>query len=322
MPAYPTRLAQVGLVKESSYGAGGTPAMLLPVTQLQPADVVGRVDDDSWRSAPAVVFGHQVTTLESTVKLGGIVMPDSVGFLLAGILGDVAFAAGSPNTWTMALLNSGAQQPASYAVTVADPIGQLAYAGCKVSELTLAFDPDQLLAWSATLAGLASGAVSVSMPAASSEKPIPGWVGVVKVGGVVTGQVASAEVQLSRPVVAHRTVTGAQAPWLQRSDVLAVSGKLTVVASSDSYRTQWQAGTATSLDLSFSNGVAGAGARSLTLHCSQVVLEQAPRSYGARWIEVDVTFQAEANASDVGASGGLSPIKATLKNQVGSGVYA
>jgi hypothetical protein len=140
-PAYPARLGSVAIVKEAFYGAGGTPAMLIPATTISTPDNVGLMPDAGWRGAPADSYGEIAGTLDSTVQLAGNVYADSIGYPLAGILGDVAFAGGSPNTWTIASDNGTDQQPPSYEVTTNDPIGQLQYAGCKWASVTLTLDP-------------------------------------------------------------------------------------------------------------------------------------------------------------------------------------
>jgi len=317
----PSQLVQVGIVKEAAYGAGGAPSLLLPSTAPSGQDKPGLMADAGWRGAPATAYQQIVGPLASALTLGGPVFMDGIGFPLAGLLGDVAFAGGTPNTWTMACLNSGTQQPPSYAVTIGDPIGKVQYPGCRFASLDLAFDPNQLLSWSATLAGLPGVVSAVAMPALSAEKVTAGWVGVAKVGGVVEARVLTATMKIARSVLAKRNVTGQLAPYLQRSEELTVSGAMTLVAATDAYRQDLLAGTTVAVELSFATG-AGAAARQLLLHCSAATLTQADRAYGQRWIELDLAFTTSFNTSDVGASGGYSPIKATVKNAVASGVYA
>jgi hypothetical protein len=62
--------------------------------------------------------------------------------------------------------------------------------------------------------------------------------------------------------------------------------------------------------------------RQVGLHCSKAFLTTVNRTYGSRWVELTVNFTTDGNTTDVGASGGYSPIKATIKNTVGAGVYA
>lgn len=321
VPFYPSALVGVGIVKEASYGAGGTPAALIPVTSISPPDVVGLLSDAGWRGAPADAYQDTAGPLASQLTLGGPIYADTIGYPLAGILGDVAFAGGSPNTWTIASINSGAQQPPSYELTVADPIGQLQYGGCKWSNVQLNFDPSGLLTWTGRVDGLAGTASAATMPTASAELPLPGWAGIVTLAGSTETRLLSAAISFDRAAIAKRNVTGQQAPYLQRSDVLAVTGRLALAVVADTYRQDYVAGTAIALDLNFSRG-AGAGLRQLVVHCSKTYLTGAPRGYGNKWIDLEATFKADHNTSDVGASGGYSPAKVTLKNTVASGSYA
>lgn len=319
---YPVALGAVGIVKEASYGAGGVAAMLLPCTAVgTPADVVGQLVDRSWRGSAVDSVNHVPGTTDGAVSLGGNVTPDTIGFPLVGILGDVAVASGTTKTHTISVLNSGAQQPPSYAVTISDPIGPLLYAGCKFTAVKLDFTPDGLLTWAADLVGFDAAAGSALPVTASAEKVIAGWVGVVTIGGTVETRVMAASVEFTRPVTAKRNVTGVQRPWLQRSEMVKVAGSMTLVASTDSYRQLALLGTSTSLDINYSQG-AGAALRQLKVHCSDVTLISAPRDYGQQWIELAVTFETDANATDAGVSGGLSPVKVTLQNQIAAGVYA
>jgi hypothetical protein len=121
--------------------------------------------------------------------------------------------------------------------------------------------------------------------------------------------------------VPKRNVTGALAPYLQRSDVLTVTGQLTLAVVADTYHQDQLAGTAVALDLNYSRG-AGASLRQLVVHCSKAYFTAAPRDYGKKWIELAAAFRADGNTTDVGASGGYSPAKVTLKNAVASGTYA
>lgn len=317
----PANLVAVGIAPEPTYGTLTAPTMILPWSTLTPVDSNKVLVDKSWRASAASVVGHETGVQAAQLQLAGPVLPDSIGHLLVGVLGDTQFASGSPNTWTLALLNSGTQQPTSHTVSLFDAVGQLQWAGCKVSQLQFDYDAGALLKWTATLAGLASTVPgSMSMPAQSSEIVMPSWAAACQVGGSAEVRLLTAQVTLARQVTAKYNATGAQTPWLQRSDVLGVTGKLAVAVATDSYRSLFLAGSVSSLDLNYQTG-SGAGLRQLELHCSNVVLTQSARTYGSKWVEVEASFEAAANATDAGASGGLSPVKATLRNNVTSGGY-
>lgn len=317
----PSRLAAVALAAEPAYGTVTAPVALLPWTALQPADTNTLLLDASWRGSAAGTVGAETGVQESGLSLSGPVYPDSIGHLLAGALGDLGFTAGLPNIWTMALLNTGSQQPASYTVSLADVTGLVQWPGCKVASLQLSFNSGALLAWQAKLAGQPSIVPgSLAMPAQSSEPVQPGWIGAATIGGSSEPRLITADITLTRQIEAKRNATGQQAPWLQRTGLLTVNGHLNVAILTDTYRATFLAGSATSLDLNFQTSLSGA-LRQLRLHCSQVVWTTLQRGYGGKWVDVTVAFEAIANSSDAGASGGLSPVKVTLQNAVPSGSY-
>lgn len=317
----PSRLLRVGVGRELAYGDGAAPSLLVACDPPQLVDNNPPLGDGSWRGAPAVVFGHEPGLLDSTLQLSGPVMADTVGVFLAGVLGDVQFTAGTVNEWALALLNSGDQQPPSYAVWLTDTVGPLLWAGGRVASLGLRFAPGELLSWQAQLAGrVASVPGSVSMPGPSAEPVLPGWVTVFALAGVADVTLLEAEVSFARDVTAKWNVNGAQAPWLQRANLLDVSGSLSFAVRSDALRQQFVAGSSTSIDLACVAG-SGAGARGLRVHCSDVTLTAASRSYGARWVEFDTQWEANATAADAGASGGASPALVTVTNNVPFGTY-
>ena len=317
----PSRLAAVALAAEPSYGTVTAPVALLPWSALQPADSNTLLLDASWRGSAAGTVGAETGVQESALSLSGPVYADSIGHLLAGALGDLSYTPGTPNLWAMALLNSGAQQPASYTVSLSDVTGLLQWPGCKVASLQLSFNSGALLAWQAKLAGQPSiGPGSLVMPAQSAESVRPGWIGACTVGGSSEPRLISADVTLTRQIEAKRNATGQQAPWLQRTGLLTVNGHIDVAILSDTYRATFLSGSSTSLDLNFQAG-SGAALRQLRLHCSQVVWTTLARGYAGKWVDVTASFEAVANTSDAGASGGLSPVKVTLQNAVPSGGY-
>jgi hypothetical protein len=318
---YPSGLVVVGIAKEPAYGTATVPAMYLPVAAPGPADVHTPIPDTGWRSSAVDSYGHQPGPLEGAVALGGPVFADTIGFALAGVLGDVVSAGSNPTTHTMASLNSGEQQPPSYTITTSDPVGALAWAGSKFASVTISATADGVLTWAGQMHSQAAAAAATPAAAYTALSQFAGWRGVVQLGGSTEARVESLDVTLSRAVTAKRNVDGARAPWLQRSGPVSVAGQMTIIMANDTYRQQYVNGTVTSVDINYQQG-AGAGAQQLRLHCSTATFTNVVRAYDSSWIELTVAWTADANTTDAGASGGQSPVKATLKNLVASGVYA
>lgn len=317
---YPSGLTTVSLGKEAAYGVPAVPSYSIPA-QVTPADQHTPQADTAWRVAPAAVFGHAAGTIDGAIQLAGPLYADTAGFPLVGILGDLVTTAGTPNSHTAALLCTGNQQPPSYTVYNTDAHSCLQYAGCKFSAVTITSSGDGVLAWSGTLQGLPGTIVAAPATNFSTVPMFAGWRGAVQIGGVADVHVLSTSTNLARAVLAQRNVDGGQYAYNQRVEEVSVTGSLVLAMSTDTYRQQFLTATATSLDINYSQG-AGGGLQQVRLHCSNITWTSAVRSYGSRWVELDVVWDAAANTTDVGVSGGRSPIKATLRNTVAAGVYA
>jgi hypothetical protein len=318
----PSRLLQVGVGLESVYGAAVAAAKLWPVTACTAADRHAPIGDDSWRSAPGSSSGHRPGPADATLSLGGPVLADTIGYPLVGLLGDISVAGGSaPFTASIAALNSGTLQPPSYTVATSDPAsGALAWPGCRFSQLVLTVTPDGLFTFTAAADALPAVPAATLNLAPSTVGVLASWRGVITIGGTVEARCESLTVTLTRALSAKRNVDGSRAPYVQRAGLVAVTGEAVVVMSADAYRAAYAAGTATSVDVSIGQG-AGAGQTKVQLHCSSVTWLAAVRQYGQRWVELELGWVADQNAADVGASGGLSPVKATLINAVPGGTY-
>jgi hypothetical protein len=225
----------------------------------------------------------------------------------------------APNSTAFSTLCSGDTQPPTQTWTIDDPLGTWQYAGAQFSELGFKWNADGLLEWSgkATTWGYVSG----SKPTASfgSVAPVANWATVTKIAGTNTF-VQDGEITIKRAITAIRGAAGTQNPYRIWSGDVAVEGKATLVMENSTQRTNFQAGTVQAFETSYSQG-SGLTTNGLTLHCSQVVFTEGTPSYGKDYIELPVTFRAIGNATDIGASGGYSPIKATLANAIASGTY-
>lgn len=318
---YPSRLLTAGIGLETSYGTPVAPAMLWPLTTATPTDRHVPMADDSWRSSVSASVGHTPGPLDGTLSLAGAVYADTIGYPLAGLLGSVAVAGSSaPFTTTIAALDSGTQQPPSYTITTSDPVGALRWPGAKFSSLQLTLTPDGLFTWSGSADCLAAVTAAAYSATPSAATVLAGWRAAITIGGAAEVQAVSLDLTISRALTAKRNTNGTQAPYLQRSGVLTVAGTATVAMRSDAYRAAYVAGTATSIDVNIQQG-AGAATQQIQLHSSLCTLTGAARSYGSQFVEVALAWSADGNTTD-GVSGGLSPIKVTLKNAVPHGTYA
>lgn len=321
MTAFLNAQTTAGIGKESVYGTGVTPTYSIPWTALTADDVNTVEADNGWRGAPADAYGYSPGPLSGAVPFGGPVYPDTIGFPFAGVLGDVVASGSGPVTWTMACLNSGTQQPSSYTATVVDGVNTRQWPGLKFTGLTLTATADGTLDWAATAVSLASAIVSPPSTSYTSVRMVPAWVGAVSIGGTQVPTCLQSTVKLTRAVEAKRNTDGSQAPYLQRLGLLTVSGSMTLVLLTDSYRALYIAGTPTALNFNYAQG-AGSSATQVQVHCSQATFTNVEPSYTTGlYQQVKVDWAASYNTTDVGASGGTSPCKVTLQNAVSSGIY-
>lgn len=316
----PSHLAALGVAKETTKGTAVVPTMWIPWKALTPKDDVHLIDDKGQRGAAVESFGIVQGQKGSTLDFGGDVFADSIGFPLVSLLPDVAVTgASAPYTTTFSVLNTGDTQPPGQTYTIFDPLGTWQYPGEQLSELSFKWNADGLFEYSAKATGWTY--VTTTSPTVSNTavKPVANWTTLTKIAGT-TIFVIDGELTIKRAVTAIRGANGSQNPYAIWSGDLAVEGKLTLVMEDSSQRTIFQNSTAQSLDVSFSAG-AGASATGLQLHCTTAVWSDGTPSYGKDYIELPVSFKTYANATDIGASGGYSPIKVTLTNAMPSGTY-
>ena len=320
--ALPTYKTQLLVAKETTYGTPATGTAMIPVTSLTPHDKLSLLKDAGWRGSPVASYGQVPGPLFAEIDFGGDVFADTIGYPLVGVLGDVTVTgASAPYTTAISTLTSGTTQPQSYTFTVEDAVNALQFPGAMMSEVGFKFDGIGKLEYTGKATSLAS-VIQASPPAVSaSTVPIQAvWQGVTTLAGVSTGKLLSGEWNIKRNVETLKAVDGSQQPFQVWSGEISVDGKLTLVMAADTYRADYTAGTTVSVDVNFQQGT-GASLTQVLLHGSQCTLTDAQKSYGKSYIELDLTFEANANTTDVGASAGYSPMKATLQNALVSGTY-
>lgn len=316
-----SHLAVLGVGKETVPGTGVQPTMSVPFKTLTPKDDLALIEDDNKRGSAVDIYGLLPGQKGSELDLGGAVYADTIGWMLASVLPDVVVTgSASPYSTVFAALNTGDTQPKSQTWTIYDPLGTWLYAGQQCSELGLKWNADGLLEWSAKYNGWAYSTGTTPTPSFSAVAPVANWATQTQLGGVAAF-VQDGELTIKRAVTVIKGAAGTQNPYRVWSGDVAVDGKLTLVMENTTQRTAFQAGTPTSVDFAYTQGAA-ATTNGLDLHCSTVKFTEGTPNYGKDYIELPVAFRAIANTTDIGASLGYSPIKATLTNAIASGTYA
>lgn len=322
----PIGRSAVGIGLEDTPGTAVAAGMWLPSTTMNPTETVPQLLDQSMRGSAAKTYGSQPGPRSVSYALAGNLIPDVIGWPLVGILGaDAVTGSAAPYSHAISLLNSGDFQPPSYSLVDINGIEAITYAGCRFSDLELTFSAADLAKYTATAVG-SQAASSGSLPATSYSTlpPLAAWRTAIIIGG---GAADPRETDLT--LTFKRTVDPifALADSQDAYDIFAggdleVTGKMTGVFEVTTLRDDYRAGTETSLDVTITNGGAGAAACSLNLHCTAISLSKADVTRGKQYVELDCEFTAIANPTDKGASGGLSPVAATLSNAVAAGEYA
>lgn len=319
---FPTYLSFLGIAKETTLGTAAAATSFIPVHSLKPVDNQKYLTDKGWRGVYADEFGEIAGTYHTTFDFDGDVFPDTIGFPLAGLLGDVAVTGtAAPYTTTMGLLNSGSGQPPTYTLTDYDSIDARQFPGFTFEDIALKFNADGLLTYSAK--GIALPAINnLAKPTSSFSAlpPIAGWTGVVSIGGTVVNTLLDGEVSIKRKLTVIDAVDNSNGPRNIFAGPVNVDGKMTIVTTDNSALNAYLTNSQPSLDVNYQQGT-GTSAVQIKLHMSKCAYTAATLERGKDYLTTQVTFKAIANTTDVGASGGLSPIKATLQNAIATGTY-
>jgi hypothetical protein len=316
-----TQLSFLGIAKEATAGTPVAATNFIPVTGLTPKDNLTLLDDKGYRGALVDVYDQVAGPLSGTLDFDGDVFPDTIGFPLAGVLGDVTTSgASAPFTHTFAVLNTGSGQPPTYTLNDNYVAGNRQYPSARFSEVGFKFSADGLLTYSAKTTTFGSATASVPTTSFTTIPPMVGWQGVAQIAAVTQTGLLDGEVTIKRPVTIINPVDGSQAPSVLWAGPVSVDGKATLIMEDDTALTQYLTTVKPAVDFNFTAG-AGASAVQLKLHMSKCSISAADITRGKDYIEVPITFTALANVTDVGTSGGYSPIKVTIQNAMASGTY-
>lgn len=317
--AFSTASSFLGIAKQP---ATGTPVAATDFIVLkgspQPVDAIAQIVDRGWRGSAADAYGSGQGQRRSSLSLAGDVNLATIGYLLQGVLPDLVVTGTGPYTSVFSTKNTGGAQPVSYTLSDFTGLETRQYSDQRVEELTFAFNPGALVGFGAKTQGWASTAATTDpTPVFNSLTPVPAHPGVVTIGSGVAGNVLSGEISIKRPITIHPSMNGGQDPAEVWQGIATVGGKMTFVYESNLELNRYLVNDLTSLDVKFTQGTG-----SLTLHSSLVAFNTAGVTRSGDWVEVATTFECIANATDAGATGGDSAIKATLVNAVPAGTYA
>lgn len=225
-------------------------------------------------------------------------------------------------THVFSMLNSGSAQPATHSLTdftnLTASVGARTYPSACVSKLDFTGNSEQLLmgkvsgnSWMSAAAG------STPVAATTFAKPQAAWESTVSVGGSSVNTVSNWTWGASRKLQIYWNATNSQTPFVIARGGLGISLGLNYATPADeSPLTNMTTSGPLAVVFTTTNGLTGANLLSLALQTTTAQFVKAKPTRNNVLIGYDDTADAVANTTDVGGSGGLSPCKVTLINNV------
>lgn len=303
------------------------PTAYIPVTDLDFADIITQLEDNSYEGSNTNPFAIVQGNRMSDITIGGNMYADTFGYVLSNFMGAYDYTAttgGNPTTYAFSPNNGSNGQPTNYVYYFFNPGGAncRAFAGGKVEELALKADPGAFVSWTAKIQGFASGVVTTPTPSFSAFTALPARVGTVTLGGTSTYKVSSLDITLKREQ------TGPIPTFMGREDPLAifvgtagVTGTFVVVTDDDVQLLNYLNGSQPAAVFTFVQGTGTAG-NGITFQMTKCNYDSGtkvdPKTKG--WVELTVPFKSVANTTDASTAGaGKSPVLATLSTATTTG---
>lgn len=320
----------IGVSKEVTQGTVVPPlTATIPVNKFTPEDKFEQLKDKAQRGSMAGTYdqqqgaGHVEFTIEESPAFF-----DTLPYALYNILGDIATTGAGPRTHEISLLNSGTAQPGTF--TIFDWQGTPAnrgrqYPGCVLTELTIKGNPqNEYVTWSAKGVAWPSAATAAEPVAnASTDRAIPAWRAIIRINDVQVSVIGEWEITITREADPEHTSQGTQDPYIIQRGALTVTGSVRVRKPSDETEYNYFLnGTHVELEIVADNGLATTSQRSISLHMEEIAFDTGALTRDELAIGYQLPFEAMANAVDAGASGGESPIMATVINNTAAGTYS
>lgn len=317
----------LGVAKEVTKGTAVTPTDFIPVmaSSLKAVDIIDPLYDEGLRGSNVKNYNYIPGRTRSTIDFGGSVFADTVGYPLAGLLGDVATTGSvAPFTHTIALENNATAaadaQPTSFTFTDFYAAAVRAYSGVQIHDFSIKFNADGMLEYDAKGTGWASATASTPTPSFSTVLPTPVWQGALTIGGSTITNSISGEINMKRPVTPIYGISTTQNPYNVFVGPLEVTGKLDFVMENDTELTRFLTNTQPAIVLNWAYGT-GATAVQIQATLTKGAYVAAASDRGSDFVQISVDINGQGNTTDAGATAGYSPIKWVLKNAKASGTY-
>lgn len=337
---YPVAGQFSGIAKEAST----TPGTPVAMTATTPLDTFKWEDKPAWGEdkAPRGSMSNdafneiQLVYYCDVSAIGGPAYPDTLGYWLGNIFGDITTTGtAAPFQHVISLLNPAAGnsytgQGTTHTVTHYDGVpatsGAIQVPYFCLSQLVLTWEyATGMLMWSGKGQGWKS-VIPGSRPtvAPSSIKPYPAWVGQLALGGPLPGSAVTnlekATITITRELELVYTGNGQQNPLAVGRGGLGCTFDLQFLAQDYTYYNYMLNNTQPQMQALFSTG-AGGSLASVQIDMAQAAFTKVSDDKSKKFVRWMASGKGVLNATNVGASGGYAPVQTTLKNAVTSGTY-
>lgn len=323
-----TARSYLGIAKEVTKGTPVAPTDFIPVmaNKLKPADVIGELYDEGLRGSLVKEYNYIQGRSNSTYDFGGSVFADTFGYVLAGVLGDVATTgASAPYTHTISLKNATAvgadAQPIAYTLTDFYAANVRAYPGIQFHSCSLKFTADGLLEYDAKGTGFLSQSASTPTPSFSSVLPTPVWQATVSIGGTTVANAIDGNLDMDRAVTPIFGLANTRNPYQVFLGALETKGKIKFVMENNDQLTNYLTNVQPAIVLNWAQGT-GSTETQIQATVTKGAYTAAVIGRDKDFVEIDVDINAMGNTTDAGSSAGYSNIKWVLQNAKPSGTYA
>ena len=314
MPPLPSSKQALHIAKESAKGtAEAAPTASIPVRSFRGKREKTKLPDMSLRGSAVDSFSEADGVFHGTFNVEGDVFADSFGHWLLSILGEEAVAGAGPYTHAFTGLNTGDQQPPGTTLWDNYSANIRRYPGAQCTALNISWEDNGLLAYSAEFLTMGDTPVAAPVSSYGTLPPYPAWAGTCLIAGVAAYPLGG-NCNITRPNSEPVHVQdGSQSPRHIWVGALSVEGSINLLMENDTYYQQFVDNTQPTIDINFATG-AGATATGLRLLMSKASWRTPEPDLSSSYVKLNIPYKGLGNTTDAGASGGYSPIKATLTN--------
>jgi len=260
-------LAKVGLAVESTWGAGGSPSVVMPVDDWGITPQYEQILDNARRGVLAKDFAAYQGIERAEGSMDGPIFPYYFGYVLRAIFGSVATTGtADPYTHTFDFYET----PPSLCLIDDTVIRQHEGKGMLASDLSISFNPTEgMLSYSSSWVGKDVAPPGTAYTFPDFECPVEpffrGWQGSVALDGAFF-PIIEGDFTITRDVTLHYQLQNTQSPGTAYVDAPEVTGSFTIdYDSGDDYdrylnhesgsvNMLWQIGTASDRMLEFQFG--------------------------------------------------------------------